>query len=915
MALLAAVVALFAIDGKPLLPHVATGPSIARAPSIPHPAGTTLPPIQASSAAPVAGWIVDGAGKPVDGVTVTLRDPKGVLPDVIATSEADGAFRIDTHLLAGEPRQVLLDAPHVFPAEVTWQPKGPPPRILLARRASVVARVMANGAPVVGAEVQITDGSRPTLATATSDADGLVKFDDLLPGPYELWARRDMAVSPLVRVPDVGAENAPEVVLALAAGTRIRGQVFGGEPLPANATVQLAPLGVDHVARTATLDSAGRFAIEGLPKGRWRVEALIPHHVQTGEVVAESSAAREVAVRIQRAGTVSGTVVDVNGAPVANATIVLRQQGVVAQPESPVAMAPTTTARLRWVHPLAGTRLLPIFDITRFGAPRPGTRPAECGQGHCGVDLGTIRGTVIHAAADGTVSAIHAESRGEAGRLVAIDHGDGLRTMYMHLDEIRPGLEVGHRLRGGDPLGTLGSTGFSKPVPHLHFAVTQERAGRTWYIDPEPIIRHAVVLPTPRPLDVSLVPAALASSVRWKDVLGPTTVATSAPRELATDAQGKFVLEDVGPGTYVAVGFAAALAPGVSAPFTVRTGSDTGGVIVTLRPGVLVTGRVLGRDGPLAGATVTASAGFGETANKVATTYTDARGEFTLRALSGKLTLTASAPGYGDLDRDVTLDDGHPSRTRHREEFVLVIENSELRGQVLAPDGGAAGVVTLQVIDGPTRRSAQSDAQGRFTLARVATGTYVVELSSPEYPSKRVTLVTDRYKELRLDVGGGLRIDVRDQSSRAPLANIRIDATGPDGRRASRTTDATGTAELRGLVPGEWKLAVRAPGFASRTQAFAVRAGRVSEPARIELARGAIVGGVVRDRFGRRVAGAKVTVGDASTITDRDGNYRLADVAAGDLVIEAELGDAKGSLSVRVAPGDDRSTIDIELAE
>ena len=46
-------------------------------------------------------------------------------------------------------------------------------------------------------------------------------------------------------------------------------------------------------------------------------------------------------------------------------------------------------------------------ESTIFGATRPGQRPAECGRGHCGVDLFDARGTTVHAVADGQVVAVH----------------------------------------------------------------------------------------------------------------------------------------------------------------------------------------------------------------------------------------------------------------------------------------------------------------------------------------------------------------------------------------------------------------------------------------------------------------------------------------------------------------------------
>lgn len=903
----------------------------ARTPAVVATASERARPAATAAAAgeslPIAGWIVDGGGAPIAGVRVVRREPSTDDPMIApliapsadpaaAVSEADGAFRLPP---SSAPRQLLaLDGPHVFPAELAWRAGDPAPRILLARRVHLEARVTAGGAPAAGAEVQILDGSGPALATVTADEAGVVRFRDLVPGPYELWARRGGTVSSLLRIAD--AADARDLALELEPAEAVRGRVMTDGPLPAGGVVHLAPLDVDHAARTAPLDAEGRFALDGLPRGRWRVEASVPDHVPDGERVLDArGAAGEVVLRVARAGVVAGTVVDPAGAPVSGATIVVRAQGAAASSAArSFAERPATgPLRLRWVHPLAGPRLLPIIPAARFGATRPGHRAAECGLGHCGVDIGSKRGQIVHAAADGEVVAAFTEIRGEAGRYVAIDHGGGLRTYYMHLDELRAGLEVRQRVRAGDPLGTIGTTGFALDVPHLHFALTQDHHGRAWYVDPEPMLRQAVVLASPRPLD-PIGPAGGAAAAAPFVAAAPRAELAGDPaaaRKLVSDAAGRFRLGGVAPGVYVAVAFADGFAPVASAPFTVRSGAETGGITIALRPGVLVHGRVTGRDGPVDGATVAAAAGFGETAHKVALAYTTRTGEFTLRSLTGRVTLTVSAPGHGDVERTLALDDGSPGRARRREDFALVIEDGQVRGQVLAPDGGPPGPVAVRVLEGPSRRGAAADAHGQFVLDRVANGSYLVELSSPEHPPLRARLVTGAWKELRFERSGGVRVRLSDARSGAPLDGVRVEAAGPAGQAAAVATDPQGFAELRALAVGAWTVSVRSPGFTAGRQAISVVASRVPADVRIDLQRSAVAGGVVRDRYGRRVAGAKVTLGGATTRTDADGNFRLADAPAGPGTLEAEHEGARGALQLELVPGDERLTLDVHLAE
>jgi septal ring factor EnvC (AmiA/AmiB activator) len=61
---------------------------------------------------------------------------------------------------------------------------------------------------------------------------------------------------------------------------------------------------------------------------------------------------------------------------------------------------------------------------------------------HTGVDISAAMGTPVHAAADGIVS--HAEYANGYGRIVVIDHGNGMNTWYAHLSrfEVIPGQEI-----------------------------------------------------------------------------------------------------------------------------------------------------------------------------------------------------------------------------------------------------------------------------------------------------------------------------------------------------------------------------------------------------------------------------------------------------------------------------------------
>ena len=123
---------------------------------------------------------------------------------------------------------------------------------------------------------------------------------------------------------------------------------------------------------------------------------------------------------------------------------------------------------LAFILPVKGEMSSP-FGLRRFfnGEPR---------APHAGIDVAVARGTPVRASARGKVLAV-----GDYffnGKTIFVDHGNGLITMYCHLDRID--VKAGENVNKGQRIGRSGKTGRATG-PHLHWSVVLNGA----MVDPE----------------------------------------------------------------------------------------------------------------------------------------------------------------------------------------------------------------------------------------------------------------------------------------------------------------------------------------------------------------------------------------------------------------------------------------------
>ena len=110
-----------------------------------------------------------------------------------------------------------------------------------------------------------------------------------------------------------------------------------------------------------------------------------------------------------------------------------------------------------------------VKPITGIITSRFGYRSSPGGIGttnHKGLDIGAPGGTKIYATAPGTVE--YSGYKGSFGKLVIINHGNGVKTYYAHCSSLK--VSSGQKVEAGANIALVGRTGVATGN-HLHFEV------------------------------------------------------------------------------------------------------------------------------------------------------------------------------------------------------------------------------------------------------------------------------------------------------------------------------------------------------------------------------------------------------------------------------------------------------------
>ena len=161
-------------------------------------------------------------------------------------------------------------------------------------------------------------------------------------------------------------------------------------------------------------------------------------------------------------------------------------EGPVAEADSRGGGSPQVT-----VAGLEGL-LIPVTGISHRDLRDQFADPRSGGRRHEAIDILAPRNTPVVAALDGKIARLF-DSKAGGITIYQFDPGERHALYYAHLESYAPGLDEGDRVRRGQVIGYVGTSGNApRDVPHLHFAIYRLGPDKRWHegdpLNPYPLL-------------------------------------------------------------------------------------------------------------------------------------------------------------------------------------------------------------------------------------------------------------------------------------------------------------------------------------------------------------------------------------------------------------------------------------------
>ena len=703
------------------------------------------------------GQVIDASDDPVAGATVVISSN----PERSTTTEADGSFGFDG--LVGRPYQIAARAPQGVAGPVTARLTATSEPVILKLRpaSSVTVEVVdAAGKPVDGATVELR-GLDTQVATTKA---GTVTIAPVIPGWYQLaaWAPGFARAYTWL---EVGGE-ATTARVALRKGAPVAGRVVdeAGAPV-AGARVTFGgasdwSVQIDERRDGQVTGADGAFRFDALAAGSVRFEARHPDFAPGASSIVTldgTTPIDDVEIVLPGGATVSGRVVDTQGAPVASARVRVGIAGAGMVTAAPRQVF-SDDAGAFTVRGLP-KRALEAAAVAETGASS--TVPVDTTGG----DVADVE-LVIDVT--GAIAGVVVDPAGEPVEGVQVSAAPDFRSAGSDRNDLSQ-----WRLRGfpealTDAGGRFTLTGLAPGEYRVRATRDERRRFGPWG---GPGGTSVTAKAGDKDVKIVLpVDGGVKGKVVFDDGTVPRTFTVTIafqPEPFAT-ADGSFEMGGIAPGEYDLDLRGTGFEP-KHLKATIESGKVTDLGTIGVRKGRTIQGVVVANGAPVAGATVYAGIQiFGNgTSNKAQfggppggeqtkETTTDEEGRFSISGFGKRdLYLVAEHDAVG-RSTAVRLPAGDPAE---QDLTITLLPFGSMTGTV--KDGGqiAEGqIVSVQSTTAPgTMYGVASGADGVFRLDRLAPDTYKVSAMTGMNPMRGMgffskTVAVESGKETKVDV-------------------------------------------------------------------------------------------------------------------------------------------------------------------
>jgi hypothetical protein len=875
----------------------------------------------------VRGTVLDRSGQPAAGAIVMVGA-------VATEADAAGAYRLEGVVAGSRSVEAFWKDDFAARKDAVAVRKGEEVEVALrlARASSISGTVIDEKTrrPVAGASVRAGSsalamrlgGETPgPLRRARSDARGRFRIGGLLPRRYTVSTARDGYLSTSIEGVVASIDGRSSVALALTPAASITGTVTSedGKPI-AGARVRLPRAGgpMAMLMRNPGASLLGEQGARTRTDGSYRLKQLPASRSVTVEASKEGFAAarkhglalkagetvRSVNLTLPRGLEARGQVINAAGEPVAGAEVRISP----AERGGEEGGIRIVTRMMRRDKPDAVTGRDGSFAVSGLeegDVTAAVSHPDFAEKSFSGLSVKSKEKNEWPPFALATGASITGFVRDAQGAPIvganvgAFGEGSGMRESSSDLDG-------SFRIQGLGADRPVMLNARADGYAWVQKSVTPPAEGVVITLKTSGIVRGRVEeADTKRPVtDFSVGSFPMRGGGGFMIRMG------GGPQEKAfQSADGSFELAEVPPGRWSIRASAPGYRSAEVSPVEVAEGETKEGIVVSLKKGGALSGRVLDprRGTGVANASVTwqepspgapgrqAAALMARLSGSENATTTDADGRFQLDGLpEGKITLTASHADFLDASKEVDAD--------VRDVEITLSTGGTLAGTVVGRDGRSPVVgasVALSAL-GDTMfgfggtEPARTDGAGNFLFEHLAAGRYRVSASAAagQAPPKEVVLTEGQRLDgvlLAMATGTTVKGTVAGLPA-GSLGGVRISAGARD-YSGSATTDESGRFLLRDVPPGSLRIVASTAMLSGRNvvKNFEVPEGASELPVEIVFETGSRLSGRIT-RGDRPVASAFVnaspdppspTGSRASAQTDDDGRYVLEGLTDG----------------------------------